>query len=201
MALARFLQISDVHLGRSFAWLPPDRREARRRDQQAALEQCVRHAIERGAHAILVPGDLFDSVPVEAGALPYAAPAFAVSGCPPGFIAPGNHDPVASDSAAWSARLQQARGTPWPPHVHVFESPAWTSAPLPGQPAVRVWGRAFSGGSDTLDRPLAKAALEGAFTPGSDTLDIAVFHGSREGRCPPGQKITAAFSDDEVDDS
>ena len=34
MALARFLQVSDLHLGRPFAWLPADRREERRRDQQ-----------------------------------------------------------------------------------------------------------------------------------------------------------------------
>jgi DNA repair protein SbcD/Mre11 len=201
MALARFLQLSDLHLGRPFAWLPPERRELRRRDQQAALEQGVRLAIERGAHAILVPGDLFDGVPVDTGALTFATRAFSVTGCPPVFIAPGNHDPASSDNAAWSERLQQARSAPWPAHVHVFEAPTWTHAMLPTIPGVRVWGRAFVSGSATLDRPLARAALDGAFEKAPDTLDIALFHGSLEGRCPPGQKITAPFSLAEVEAS
>jgi DNA repair exonuclease SbcCD nuclease subunit len=198
MALARFLQISDLHLGRPFAWLSPERRELRRRDQQAALDQAVRLAIERGAHAILVPGDLFDTVPVDTGALAFATRAFSVAGCPPVFISPGNHDPASSDNAAWSVRLQQARGTPWPAHVHVFDAPKWAHVPLATLPGVRIWGRAFASSSATMDRPLARAALDGAFTSAPNTLDIAVFHGSREDRCPPAQKITAPFSDAEV---
>jgi DNA repair exonuclease SbcCD nuclease subunit len=201
MALARFLQLSDLHLGRPFAWLPPERRELRRRDQQAALEQAVRLAIERGAHAILVPGDLFDTVPVDTGALTFATRAFSVTGCPPVFITPGNHDPASTDNAAWSARLQQARGAPWPAHVHVFDAPTWTHAMLPTLPGVRVWGRAFSGNGGAADRPLAHGALEGAFQRAPDMLDIAVFHGSLEGSCPPGQKITAPFSLAEVEAS
>ena len=200
MALARFLQFSDLHLGRPFAWLPPDRREQRRRDQQAALEQAIRLAIERGAHAILVPGDLFDGVPVDTGSLAFATRAFAAAGCPPVFIAPGNHDPASNDNAAWNARLQQARGAHWPSHVHVFDSPSWTHVALSTLPGVRVWGRAFASSSATMDRPLARAALEG-FRPEPHTLDIAVFHGSHEGRCPPAQTITAPFSDAEVEAS
>src|SRR5262245_60095940 len=201
MALARFLQISDLHLGRPFSWLPPDRREQRRRDQQAALEQAVRHAIEKNAHAILIPGDLFDSVPVDAASLTFATRAFGVSGCPPVFIAPGNHDPASNDNAAWQARLQQARGTQWPAHVHVFDAPAWSGVRLASLPGVRVWGRAFAGSSATTERPLARPALDGAFTTEPETLELAVFHGSREGRCPPGQKIVGPFSDEEVEAS
>jgi DNA repair exonuclease SbcCD nuclease subunit len=198
MALARFLQLSDLHLGRPFAWLSAERRELRRRDQQAALELAVRLAIERGAHGILVPGDLFDGVPVDTGALTFATRAFSVAGCPPVFIAPGNHDPASNDNAAWNARLQQARGAGWPAHVHVFDTPAWSHVALPTLPGVRVWGRAFVSSSGTMDRPLARAALASAFGQEPGTLDVAVFHGSREGRCPPTQKITAPFSDDEV---
>ena len=197
MALARFLQISDLHLGRPFTWLPAERRELRRRDQQAALEQAVRLAIERGAHGILVPGDLFDGVPVDTGALAFATRAFSVAGCPPVFVAPGNHDPASSDNAAWNAKLQQARGAVWPSHVHVFDSPKWTHVALSTLPGVRVWGRAFVSSSG-LDRPLARAALEGVTPAEPGTLDVAVFHGSREGSCPPHQKITAPFSDAEV---
>ena len=198
MASLRLLQFADLHIGRPFAWLPPERREQRRRDQQAALEQAVRHAIEREAHAILVPGDLFDDVPVDTASLTFAVRVFAMAGCPPVFIAPGNHDPVSRDNAAWNPRLLQARGTHWPSHVHIFDQPTWSAVPLTRVPGVRIWGRAFLNGSATVDRPLARASLEGAYEPQHDTLDIAVFHGSREGRCPPGQKITAPFSDAEV---
>jgi hypothetical protein len=198
MALARFLQLSDLHLGRPFAWLPSDRRELRRRDQQYALEQVIKYAIERDVHAMLIPGDLFDGVPVDTGSLTFAVRAFSVPGCPPVFIAPGNHDPASTDNAAWNTRLQQARGTHWPSHVHVFDSPRWTGVPLSTLSGVRVWGRAFLTSSGTMDRPLAKSALDGVVTPEPGVLDIALFHGSREGRCPPAQKITAPFSDGEV---
>ena len=198
MALLRLLQISDLHLGRPFAWLPPERRELRRRDQQTALEQVIKHAIERDAHAILVPGDLFDGVPVDTGSLTFAVRAFSVPGCPPVFIAPGNHDPASNDNAAWNARLLHARGTHWPSHVHIFDQPRWTSVELESMPGVRIWGRAFLTSSGTMERPLSKQALDD-FTPRTENgIDIAVFHGSREGRCPPAQKITGPFSDAEV---
>ena len=198
MALLRLLQISDLHLGRPFAWLPPERRDLRRRDQQTALEQVIKHAIERDVQAILVPGDLFDGVPVDTGSLTFAVRAFSVPGCPPVFISPGNHDPASTDNAAWNPRLLHARGTHWPAHVHIFDQPRWTAVPLASSPGVRIWGRAFLTSSGTMDRPLAKAALEGVADRPAGSVDIAVFHGSREGRCPPAQKITAPFSDAEV---
>jgi len=198
MALARFLQVSDLHLGRPFAWLPPDRREDRRRDQQRALELAVSQAIERGAHALLVPGDVFDSIAVDAGLLTFVIKAFEVSGCPPVFVAPGNHDPASPANAAWNPRLLRARGLQWPAHVHVFDTPDWSAAPVPKLPGVRVWGRCFTANVESTERPLAPAAV--ACVAGTDPtgFEVALFHGSREGQCPPAQKVTAPFSDAEV---
>jgi DNA repair exonuclease SbcCD nuclease subunit len=198
MALLRLLQISDLHLGRPFAWLPPERRDLRRRDQQTALEQVIKHAIERDAHAILVPGDLFDGVPVDTGSLTFAVRAFSVPGCPPVFISPGNHDPASNDNAAWNPRLLHARGTHWPSHVHIFDQPRWSAVDLDSVPGVRIWGRAFLTSSGTMERPLSQQALEDVSPRAEGGIDVAVFHGSREGRCPPAQKITAPFSDAEV---
>ena len=198
MALARFLQISDLHLGRPFAWLPTDRREERRRDQQRALEQAVHQAIERGVHAILVPGDLFDSLVIDAGMLTFAIKAFAVVGCPPVFIAPGNHDPASPTNAAWAPRLLQARGLAWGAHVHIFASPHWTSCPVARLPGVRVWGRCFTANVESTERPLAAPALAPVANTDPMGFELALFHGSREGSCPPGQKMTAPFSDTEV---
>ena len=198
MALARFLQASDLHLGAPFRWLPAERREERRRDQRAVLERVVREAIERGSDAILIPGDLFDQEGVDAGTLAFALGVFDMSGCPPVFIAPGNHDPCSERSLYWNERLLQARSMRWPAHVHVFTTPSWSHHPVPRLPGVRVWGRCFTANVESHERPLAAAAL--ASLPGADPVgfDLALFHGSREGHVPPGQKLTAPFSDDEV---
>ena len=106
MGLVRLFQVSDLHLGRPFGWLPPDRREERRRDQRQALERCVQEAIERGAHGMLVPGDLFDQEGIDADTLAFALETFNVAGCPPVFIAPGNHDPYFPRSLSWNSRAE-----------------------------------------------------------------------------------------------
>ena len=105
MAVARFLQISDLHLGRSFGWLPADKRAERRADQRRALERAVREAIERGVHAILIPGDVFDADGVDAETMAFAVKVFDVAGCPPVFITPGNHDPWSETSHLWSSKM------------------------------------------------------------------------------------------------
>ena len=198
MALARFLQVSDLHLGAPFRWLPAERREERRRDQRGVLERAVRQAIERGVDAILLPGDLFDQEGADAATLAFALHAFDVSGCPPVFIAPGNHDPYSEQSLCWNERLLQVRGSRWPAHVHVFTTPSWSPRTLPRLSGVRLWGRCFTAGVEAHERPLAPAML--AALPPADPVgfELGVFHGSREGQCPPGQKITAPFSDEEA---
>ncbi|HKQ56283.1 MAG TPA: metallophosphoesterase [Candidatus Eisenbacteria bacterium] len=198
MAIARFLQISDLHLGAPFRWLPAAQREERRRDQRSVLEHAVLQAIERDADAILIPGDLFDQEGVDAGTLAFALGAFDVNGCPPVFIAPGNHDPASERSLYWNERLLKARAMRWPAHVHVFASPDWSSRSLPSLPGIRVWGRSFIGSVETRERPLAPSAIAGVGRPDPMGFDLALFHGSREGRCPPGQRVTAPFSDAEV---
>lgn len=198
MALAKFLQVSDLHLGRPMGWLPPERREERRREQRRALERAVSEAIERGVHAILLPGDLFDAEGVDADTLAFALSVFQVTGCPPVFIAPGNHDPYSDSSHYWSERRLKARGMAWPEHVHVFGAPQWNARAVPGLSGVRVWGRCFTSNIASHERPLAVGSLSGVSGADANGFDVAVFHGSRENACPPGQKITAPFSDAEA---
>jgi DNA repair protein SbcD/Mre11 len=198
MAVIRFLQVSDLHLGRPFGWLPPDRRTDRRSDQRRALDLAVRQAIERGAHALLVPGDLFDLDYVDAETLAFAVHAFGVNGCPPVFIAPGNHDPYSPASANWNRALLKARGFAWPDHVHVFESPAWTAVPLSGVDGVAIWGRCSIQGVASATRPLAPEGLAPLVAAAGGGVNVAVFHGSREGYLPPGEDPVAPFSDAEV---
>lgn len=198
MAVVRFLQISDLHLGATFGWLPPEARAERRRDQRQALENLVSQAIERGAHGILVPGDLFDQEGVDADSLAFALHAFKVAGCPPVFITPGNHDPFTNASVYWSPRILKARGFAWPDHVHVFTTADWSRHLVAGLEDVHVWGRCFTPAVESAERPLAAAALGDAKSETGEGLHVALFHGSREGKMPPGQKMVAPFSDAEA---
>ena len=195
MPMLRFLQLSDLHLGAPFAWLPAEQRAERRREQRRALETAIQAAIDRSASAILLPGDLFDAEGVDAETMAFAVHAFDRAGCPPVFIAPGNHDPLTTSSSYWNARLLAARGWSWPAHVHVFTEPAWSRAELHTAP-VTIWGRSFVNSAPTFARPLEARALPAPLE--ASRVHVAVFHGSREAACPPGEKITAPFSDAEV---
>ena len=197
MSTIRLVQISDLHLGAPLCWLSRERRAARRREQQRALEDAVRIAIERGAHAILVAGDLFDAEGVDVETLAFAVHAFAAENCPPVFVAPGNHDPCSPASPYWNPRLLAARGWAWPERVHVFDRAEWAGHPLDGVP-VTVWGRCFTSSAPERGRPLEVTALGalGSLDPGR--VHVALFHGSLEERCPPAQAVTAPFSEAEV---
>lgn len=198
MPVAKFLQLSDLHLGRPFGWLPVDKRAERRADQRRALEQSVREAIERGVHAILIPGDLFDLEGVDADTMAFAIGAFDTPGCPPVYIAPGNHDPWSESSHIWSPRLLKARGWAWPAHVHIFTTPSWSPQALPGLENAHVWGRCFTSNVVSTERPLEEGAIILPASADAHGLDLAVFHGSLEGRCPGGQNVTAPFSEKEI---
>ncbi len=208
MPLARFLQLSDVHMGRAFGWLPVTRREERRRDQRLALERAVVEARERQVHAILVPGDLFDQEAADPNTLNFALDVFDHPNCPPVFIAPGNHDPYSTTSHYYNERQLRGRGLGWPKHVRIFGSPRWEPVALEGAPGVRVWGRCFAAGGKAEERPFSKEALapvheaaKAASREGERMVEVAVVHASREGFCPPGQKVTAPFADAELYDS
>jgi DNA repair exonuclease SbcCD nuclease subunit len=194
---AKFLQLSDLHLGAPFGWLPAPKRRVRQAEQRRALEHGIEAAIHRGADAILVPGDLFDREAVDSETLAFTVHAFAREGCPPVYIAPGNHDPWSGASPCWSTRLLEARGWAWPAHVHVFGSAEWSARPVEGKP-IQVWGRCFSAGVSAYQRPLEQAAI--ARIPPLDPahLHVALFHGAREGFRPASQKIAGPFSDAEA---
>lgn len=198
MAVARFLQVSDLHLGRGFGWLPAEKRADRRADQRRALERVVREAIERGVHAILIPGDLFDGDAVDAETMAFALRIFDTTGCPPVFIAPGNHDPWSETSQIWSPRMLKARGWAWPERVHIFQTANWSAVTVPNLSNVRVWGRCFTSNAVSTHRPLAEGSVILPASADAQGLEMAIFHGSNETNCPPGQAITAPFTEKEI---
>lgn len=97
----RLLHTSDLHLGATFKVLGE-----RGRDQHRQLRETFGHviglAVEERVDAVLVAGDLFDSVPAARVQLGFAAEQFArlgEAGIPACVIA-GNHDPLEEGSAS-----------------------------------------------------------------------------------------------------
>jgi DNA repair exonuclease SbcCD nuclease subunit len=191
-----FLQISDLHLGRPFTWLPEALAEQRRADQRDLLFRAVRLAIDKKLGAILVAGDLFDGEVADRETIGRAIECVSQPGCPPVFIAPGNHDCHSRSTFYYDNRRLAAAGlATWPAHVHIFGSPAITAASLPGRDDVTIWGRCVPENVDNDERVLATDRPELA----PDRLHVLLLHGSRAGvSLPPGKKTTTPFSDAEL---
>ena len=83
MRSLRFLQLSDLHLGRPFTWLPAGLAEKRRAEQRDLLWRAVTTAIERELDAILIVGDLFDGEIVDRETVARAIECVSQPGCPP----------------------------------------------------------------------------------------------------------------------
>lgn len=103
----RFLQASDFHLR-------PDRPE-----RLEALRHCVSRAVESGADALLIPGDLFDD-PASADALRPDTRRALETFAGPVVLLPGNHDPAAEaypETADLGRRTVLMTGEPWCEHL------------------------------------------------------------------------------------
>jgi predicted MPP superfamily phosphohydrolase len=187
----RFLQLSDLHLGRPFTWLPPAIAEKRRAEQRDLLWRAVEAAIERRLDALLVVGDLFDGEIVDRETVARAVECVSQAGCPPVFIAPGNHDCYSRSTFYYDNRRLVAAGqAPWPEHVHIFATPAFTARGVPGRDDVSVWGRCTDRNVDSSERVLAADRPDLA----ADRLQVLMLHGSQDGCLPPGKRMTAPFS-------
>ena len=191
----RFLQLSDLHLGRPFTWLPPAIAEQRRAEQRELLWRAVETAIAQKLDAILIVGDLFDGEIVDRETVARAIECVSQEGCPPVFIAPGNHDCFSRSTFYYdNRRLVAASQAPWPGHVHIFDAPAFASRGLPGREDVLVWGRCADRNVDSSERVLAEdrpALAEGR-------LHVLMLHGSQDGFLPPGKRMTAPFNEAEL---
>jgi DNA repair exonuclease SbcCD nuclease subunit len=190
-----FLQLSDVHLGRPFTWLPPALAEKRRADQRDLLWRAVKLAIDRKLGAILIVGDLFDGEVADRETIGRAIECVSQDGCPPVFIAPGNHDCFSRSTFYYdNKRLVAAGQAPWPAHVTIFDSPSFASAQVTGRVDVTIWGRCVHENVDSSERIL----LDNRPKLDDQGLHILMLHGSRDGSLPPGKRMTAPFNDAEL---
>jgi hypothetical protein len=166
----------------------------RRAELRDIWRRAVEEAISRRVDALFVPGDLFDGEEADAETVNRAIECVSVRGCPPVFLAPGNHDCYSRANTYYDkAKLQARRQAAWPEHVTIFTRPEIVSAALPGRPDVRVWGRCVHANVDSAERVLERPpALD------RQQAHVLLLHGSRDGFLRPGKRLTAPFSDAEI---
>jgi DNA repair exonuclease SbcCD nuclease subunit len=183
-----------VHLGRPFGWLPQEKRAVRRAELRDIWRRAVEEAIARRVDAIFVPGDLFDGEEADAETVNRAIECVSVKGCPPVFLAPGNHDCYSRANTYYdNVKLAARRQAPWPEHVTIFTRPEIASASFPGRPEIRVWGRCVHANVDSAERVLQHPPFLDR-----DQANLLLLHGSRDGFLRAGKRLTAPFSDAEI---
>ncbi len=169
---------ADVHLETTFAELRGG--NARRKALADAFARIIDLALERGADALTIGGDLYEAERAGPQTARFLFEQFARFGKPV-FLAPGNHDP--HTSTALTARDDL------PPNVRAFNEAAWSAIPL--AEGITLYG--FGHTPAEPGRPFAGAHFE------RGGVQLALVHGSDSDRCPPNKRLTAPFSQAEVE--
>ncbi|MFA9459896.1 metallophosphoesterase [Thiohalorhabdus methylotrophus] len=148
----RFLHLADLHLDTAFRGRDESVREALRRATRDAFQAAVETAIDRGAHVVLLAGDIFDG-----DLLTFATERFLLDGCQrlgeAGIAVvscTGNHDPGGTS--------HRTRALDWPDNVHLAHGAQPVSVEIPGSDGEPV-GRVVAAGHAKAreDRNLASS--------------------------------------------
>ena len=127
------LHTADLHLGKSFCDLPPERAGQRRADLLATLSRVCRKARELTVDVLCIAGDLFDRPPA-APVLASVRRALAEASVPV-VLVPGNHDPLEEGSPLCDGR--------WPGNVLVAAQPGWQRLPVKD---IETWAFGYARG-------------------------------------------------------
>ncbi len=160
--MTRIVHTADLHLDAPFAYLPFEKRVLKKQAIKSALAKVVELTLENQADALIIAGDLFNSV----NPLP-ATIAFVIdemgklAGKARVIIVPGNHDHYQS-GGFWDL-------PEWPEHVTIFKTDVWSTTKI--EPiGISVAGIA-SRSSGTERNALKEFDLE---------ADILVMHGAHK---------------------
>lgn len=165
----RLFQFSDLHLGRNFPKMSPDKNRIRQDDFKKTLQRLIDLAIKNKADALLIPGDLFDSYLPSLSLIEYVRAQFERLNETKAhiFLLPGNHD-------YWLSHASPASRLLWSlPRLHVFtEDRMERQSCRVSEEQLHVYGYPFRE-KGTFIRPLKdfRASPE----PG---LHIVMIHGS-----------------------
>jgi DNA repair exonuclease SbcCD nuclease subunit len=126
----RFLHCSDLQIGRSFAFAPPDKATLLAEARIDALDRLAAAARGCGAPRILVAGDVFDGTQLSDRTLDRALARMAAASDLIWHLLPGNHDPH-RPGGLWERLGRKG----WPANVrpHLAAEPVPLD-PAPGEP-------------------------------------------------------------------
>lgn len=197
MNTVRFLQFSDLHLGRGFESgrlrLDPDIQEQVRKDRLTALDRIAELVHAESIEIVLVPGDLFEEDRVTEEEIRKTRSILARMEPVPVVILPGNRDYYSPLTWYRSERMEDHQLSPWPDHVHVLPGPDYRVVQPLEDRSLSVIGRGYTDNSPVEERPLDSSL------PSPDTdLSILLHHGSFEPRTHEEKLLTAPFNREEI---
>lgn len=158
MKTFRIAQTADLHLGSHFS-STPEIAAARKAEQLENLRNIINAAHEAKAAALLICGDLFDTMRVEAQLLAEVQQILRDCGMYV-FISPGNHDPATPDSSYMHEG--------WSENVHIFKG-ALEGVELENE-GVCIWGAGFR-------HSVEAESLLYTFIPRDKQINILMMHG------------------------
>ncbi len=158
MKILKLVHTADLHLGSHFS-STPEIAAKRKLEQVQSLRDIVKVCHEKEAAALLIAGDLFDSVRVDSQLLAEVQSILGDSGVYV-YISPGNHDPATPDSSYLASE--------WPENVHIFTG-GLECVEVPGSGGAYIWGLGFRH-SHEVDSLLED------FTPHDGKINILLMH-------------------------
>lgn len=157
MTTFNIVHTADLHLGSLFSSTPEVAAE-RKGEQLDTLKQIMDICVSRNADALLIAGDMFDSMKVERRLLDDVKEMLSHYDVRI-FITPGNHDPATPDSCY---------SEEWPENVHIFRG-GMEKVEIPEKNTC-VWGAGFT--KTSCDETMLKD-----FMPVSSRINVLVLHG------------------------
>ena len=157
MTTFNMVHTSDMHLGSLFS-ATPEVAETRQQEQIDTLRQILDLSTANKADALLIAGDMFDSMRVESDYLEKIKRLVSHYNLRI-FITPGQHDPATPDSCY---------NTEWPQNVHIFRG-GMEKVEIPEKNTC-VWGAGFT-------RSNCEESLLKDFHPSNSRINVLVLYG------------------------